>query len=229
MDLPSDSCLGVRLLSLDCFKPSCLCRAPWLVFTGASALWMNILRVPDVGEGPPPRNGGSPPRWWEATWHQTRSAEGRCPTLLHGSGLITFFWVRHLPMSSPTTCQQLQLERPTRADGMRVATSYLGVTCPVVRTYGVVPFFPSRWIWWLWPWLQWHEGDSFLGHPGQDNLSPLAHLQKYVFSAVTSSTGKLRPASVLLGGHWRPRVCDTSREHVEEGGYRLFPGCWDSC
>ena len=44
---------------------------------------------------------------------------------------------------------------------------------------------------------------AFLDIPGQDNLPPLARLQKYAFSAVTSSTGKLCPASAWLGGHRR--------------------------
>lgn len=47
---------------------------------------------------------------------------------------------------------------------------------------------------------------AFLDIPGQDNLLPLAHLQKYAFSAVTSSTGKLHPASARLGGHCWPRA-----------------------
>lgn len=73
------------------------------------------------------------------------------------SGPVPWLWsyhlllVRHLPVSSPTNCQQLQLERPARAEGLRVATSYPGVTRPVMRTYSAVPFFPSRWIWGVWP------------------------------------------------------------------------------
>ena len=70
---------------------------------------------------------------------------------------------------------------------------------------------------------------AFLDTPGQDNLPSLARLQKYAFSAVTSSTGKLCPASARLGGHRRHVSGTASREHVEEEGYRLFPGCWDSC
>lgn len=65
---------------------------------------------------------------------------------------------------------------------------------------------------------------AFLDIPGQDNLLPLAHLQKYAFSAVTSSTGKLHPASARLGGHWWPRVCDSLMRAC--GGRRLQALPW---
>lgn len=140
-----------------------------------------------VNEHPlhPRWQGGSPPRWWQATWHQTRSPEGGvqpCARALvspPSSGLDTC--PCHPPrivsgFSWKDPREQKACEWPRLTQVRPVQSCELTVQSPSPPPDGFEDYGPQK--------LQWHEGDSLLGHsrPGQP-ASPRSSAKVCFFSS----------------------------------------------
>lgn len=209
--------------SFDCFKPSCLCRAPSMAFTGRILLWMNILCIPDGGEKSSRGDRGLDirPAAWEGGVRPCATALVLSPS----SG-----WLDTCPCHVTNELSAASAGKTCESRNTCEGHILPSVTWPShANFYGVGPLLLlHRWIWGVvFKNCNGMRVTAFLTFQAIQSASRSS--AKVCFSAVTPSTGKLHPAPPhVLGGLLVAVSVTVSCEHVEEEGYRLFPGCWDS-